>query len=150
MKTNKLMALVASAAMLQLAVNVCPVCAGILSNLDLDQEVYEDNPGNGTGHASQVEVVGTTIPFQQSAKVNDQSGGLVATATANYSVTDNGSVATFDISCSGFIDPAGYGVEEHSASGEPIFDLTQPCRYTATFNCTGPSTFWNVTPELHF
>jgi hypothetical protein len=119
MKANKVRTLVAIAAVFLLAVNVRPVRAGLLSNLDLDDTVYEDD-GVGTGHVSQVQVIGTTIPFQESATAQDEFGGILATVTANYSVTDNGSVATFDISCSGFISPEGYGVSE-GGGGPPTF-----------------------------
>ena len=139
MKTRRHKACIASAAFLCLAIGVRPACAGLLSNLNLDQEVFETDAGFVSGHQSMVVVTGTTIPFQQTATAQDQTGiGAYAIITANYSVTDNGSVAAMNINCSGAISaPYGYSVVEGSNETGSTFYINQPCTYSATFSCTG-------------
>lgn len=106
--------------------------AQLFTSLNLEQGVYvtADYP---EGSSSSI-VHGTAIPFQQSISTTSTAGG---SASATYSVTDNGMVATLDINASGVLSTADAQVAEGPYNYGTSFNFSEPVNYTAVLTDSG-------------
>jgi hypothetical protein len=100
--------------------------------MDVEQAVAAHFSGPPAHSASQ-QVTITSIPAYQSVTENDQFGGSI---TSTYSITDNGSIATFDISSTGSVTAYDNGVEE-VPNKDINFSILEPVAYTVVVEATG-------------
>lgn len=107
-----------------------PALAQVFSSISFDEGITATAPQEGSSQT----VTGTTLPIQQTVTASTTYGGTV---TATYNITDDGSVATFDIAATGSITPNDYGVYAGSAGNGTTFNFTRPVKYTATIAESG-------------
>ena len=113
-----------------------PAAAGLLGNLNLEQQIDADYSYLMFSSNDAVPVTSTAIPFQQTVSGNDSYGAAV---TGTYNLADNGSVATISISCSGSVNGYYNSVGEQSVGRNgTTFTLLEPVSYVATILTIGP------------
>jgi hypothetical protein len=104
--------------------------AGLLSSVNYNQvAIAYDGPSTGASPVIQY-LSGTTLPLSTTLTATQADG---CSSTANYSFTDTGTEATFNVSCTGVLTAGGQGASEGSQG--PIytsFVLSGPSSYTAT------------------
>jgi hypothetical protein len=107
--------------------------ASILSSLDFNRLVYAEYTTNPTSFSVQP-YQSTAVPLQQTLSADDGQGGRI---TTSYSVTDNGTQATIDITSSGSVT-ANNAISEGDGQGiTTSFNLSMPVFYDATISTTG-------------
>jgi hypothetical protein len=118
--------------------------AGIFSSVSVNQDALASySPPHGQGNAVSQSIVTGTLPVNQTLVENDLNGGVI---TATYNITDNGSVATYDISVSGTLSALNNSLIETSAgtSSDPngtVFSFSQPVGYSVTISDSGPGNY---------
>ncbi len=102
--------------------------AGLLSSVNYNQVVIVEGPGTSSSDFMDQVLSGSTLPLStsQTASLTD---GL--SSTANYSYTDTGTVATFNVNCTGILTALDQSASEGSYGPIDItFVLAQPASYT--------------------
>jgi hypothetical protein len=119
-----------------------PAFAGLFSQMNFNAGVfasYDPTSGSGQGNYVTQAVALTAVPIDQTITADDLNGGAV---TATYVVTDNGSVATINISCAGTLTAPSNDLIE--GNDLPVtgykgigFVFSQPVEYSAVLTDTG-------------
>jgi hypothetical protein len=106
----------------------------IYSAMYFSQEVVAD----AFRQSSLEDVVSTAVPIGQTIMTSTTYGGY---AEATYSVTQNNTQATFDISANGLLTVSDYGAVEGNYDPQPgdatSFSFAVPVRYTISLSDSG-------------
>ena len=119
---------------------------GLITGIAYDQGLQASTNAAGEGSAM---LVGTTLPVARTITVAEPVGYStpLASASASYAFTDDGTTATFSINCSGNLNAPTSDVYENTVGatnnvgpgsiGDTYVTFAQPVMYTASLSATG-------------